>query len=57
MNELNIDREEICRECPIFNPTNITCNPKLWLNPDTNDVSTHAKSGYIRGCGCKLKFK
>lgn len=58
MQESNIDnREEICRKCPIFNPNEITCNSKLWLNPDTNQVSTSAKSGYIRGCGCKLRFK
>lgn len=58
MQGLNTDeREKICRKCPIFNPTEETCNSKLWLNPDTGSVSTVAKSGYIRGCGCKLKFK
>ena len=33
------------------------CNPKLWINPDTNDVSTSPKAGYIRGCGCHVLIK
>ena len=52
-----LNTESICRKCPIFNPNNVTCNPNLWINPDTDDVSTYPKAGYIRGCGCKLKFK
>jgi len=51
MKELTIkEREQICRSCPIF--SNKKCNPKLWLNPNTNQVSTYPKAGYIRGCGC-----
>ena len=58
MQGLNIDeREQICRKCPIFNPTDVTCNSRLWIDPDTDEVSTTQKSGYIRGCGCILKFK
>ena len=58
MQRLNTDeRQEICKNCPIFNPNEEVCNSKLWLNPDTNDVSTYAKSGYIKGCGCRLRFK
>ena len=58
MKELNIDqRIEICNSCPIYNPTSGQCNPKLYLNPDTNDVSTHPKTGYVRGCGCYIKVK
>lgn len=50
-------REEICKKCPIFSPTREICNPKLWINPDTNDISTIPKSGYIRGCGCHTTIK
>ena len=58
MQELNINkRREICESCPIYNPTRAICNPKLWLNPNTNDVSTMAKAGYIRGCGCSVLIK
>ena len=46
------EREQICKSCPIFSPDRQICNPKLWINPDTNEVSTYSKSGYIRGCGC-----
>lgn len=51
------EREEICNKCPIYNLRNETCNPKLWINPDTNEVSITAKSGFIRGCGCLIKTK
>ncbi len=58
MNVLNInDRLRICLECPIYSPSNGRCNSKLWINPDTNDVSTTAKNGYIRGCNCVVKIK
>lgn len=58
MNVQNIkEREKICRNCPIFNPNGEICNPKLWINPDTNESSTTSKSGYIKGCGCHVMFK
>lgn len=58
MQELSIDeRKKICEKCPIYSPARGLCNPKLWLNPDTNEVSTSAKSGFIRGCGCSVKIK
>ena len=49
------DRLAICNKCPIYN--NGKCNSKLWLNPDTNEISTYARPGFIRGCGCILKVK
>ena len=58
MHVQNIEqRKEICLKCPIYSPYNATCNPKLWINPDTNDVSTKPKAGYIRGCGCHVLIK
>ena len=58
MHEQSInERKEICSKCPIYNPILGLCNPKLWLNPDTNEVSTSAKVGYIRGCGCHILIK
>ena len=51
------ERRNICNECPIYNPSRGTCNPKLWVNPDTNEVSTTPKSGFIRGCGCIVSVK
>ena len=51
------ERKEICLNCPIYNPNKEQCNPKLWINPDTDEVSTMSKSGYIRGCGCQVMIK
>ena len=56
MKELSTnERLRICHSCPIFN--NNKCNSKLWINPDTDEVSTYAKPGYIRGCGCLITVK
>lgn len=58
MNVYNIEkRKQICESCPIYNPVKQVCNPSLWLNPNTEDVSTRAKAGYIKGCGCHVLIK
>ena len=58
MSVLNIDkRKEICKRCPIYKPSNDSCNSNLWINPDTNEVSTTSKPGYVRGCGCIISVK
>ena len=46
------ERTKICRSCPICDTDKEICNAKLYLNPETNDVSTTPKPGYIKGCGC-----
>lgn len=50
-------RTKICRRCPICDTENEMCNAHLYLNPDNNDVSIIPKAGYIKGCGCHLKYK
>ena len=41
---------KICRKCPIFKDVlGGICNSKLWLNPDTNEVSTEPKPGFFVG--------
>ena len=50
-------RTIICRKCPIYDSELNMCNAKLYVNPETNDVSTFPKEGYIKGCGCHLKWK
>lgn len=50
-------RTIICRKCPICDNERELCNAHLYLNPKTNDVSTEPKEGYIKGCGCHLKWK
>ena len=51
------ERRKICEACPIYHPVKGICNPKLWLNPNNNDVSTSPKTGYIRGCNCAVMIK
>ena len=51
------ERKKICEKCPIFSPARGICNPNLWINPDTDEVSTHQKVGYIRGCNCHVLIK
>ena len=56
MREQNIDeRLAICNRCPIYN--NGRCNSNLWINPDTDEVSTYSKPGYVRGCNCLMRVK
>ena len=56
--ELSQNRLKICYSCPIYSKKlGGLCNNKLWLNPETGDVSTTQKEGYIRGCGCRTASK
>lgn len=48
-------RKEICSECPLCNDW--ICNAKLFLNPETNEVSKKPKEGFIKGCGCAILVK
>ena len=58
MKELSIEeKRRICSVCPIFHPERRVCNSKLWINPNTDDISTSPKSGYIRGCGCIIEVR
>lgn len=51
-------RQEICKQCPIYSSRmGGLCNDKLWLDPETGDVSLKHKDGYVRGCGCRIPAK
>ena len=50
-------RLAICNECPLFIRGKEICNPALWMNPETQETSGKAKSGFIRGCGCLISRK
>lgn len=55
---LSEERMEICRRCPLYlDKMGGICNSRLFLNPQTDEVSTSKKLGYIKGCGCRLKAK
>ena len=57
--ELFKERIEICRTCPLLliGMFGEECNPGLWMNPNTLEISTKAKEGFIHGCGCILRSK
>jgi hypothetical protein len=56
--DISESRLKICKDCPIYSPNwGGICNEKLWLDPDTNDVSVRPKEGYVQGCGCRLLAK
>ena len=56
--DISQKRMNICRECPLFlNQLGGICNPKLYLNVKTGDVSKYKKDGYVNGCGCRLSAK
>lgn len=51
-------RIKICKRCPIYSPSfGGICNKKLYLNPDSGDVSVNKQAGYVQGCGCYLRLK
>lgn len=53
-------RLRVCRNCALYKKSVVlgeVCNNKLWINPDTGDLSMVKKDGYINGCGCRLKAK
>ena len=58
MKEQNINEKlEICKKCPIYAKARGICNSNLWLNPQTDEVSSSPRAGFIRGCGCFLQVK
>lgn len=54
------ERLEICKKCPIVkeDPTyGPICDSTKWLNKNTGDWSRSPHIGWVRGCGCKLRWK
>lgn len=51
-------RMKICEDCPLYKETEVgpICDNERWIN-ENKRVSKFPKIGYIRGCGCKLRFK
>lgn len=48
-------RVNICKKCPIY--SNGICSRTLFVNPKTGDISPRNKTGYYKGCGCKIMLK
>lgn len=56
--DISEGRLKICKDCPLYlESLGGICNRKLWLNPETEDVSIEEKDGYVRGCNCRLRAK
>jgi hypothetical protein len=53
------ERKKICKKCPLYTIRlgQEICNNKLFMNPETGDISTENKIGYKRGCGCRINAK
>lgn len=56
--DISKNRLQVCYRCPLYSyKLGGICNSRLWLNPNTGDVSTTQKEGYVRGCNCRLNAK
>ena len=60
-NDLYESRIEICKKCPLYkldSKRGPVCNNALYINiSDKKTTSILPKKGYIKGCGCHLKWK
>ncbi len=56
--ELSEKRLEICKKCPLWSETSTgpVCNNGKFINKN-GEWSYFPKSGYVKGCGCKLNYK
>lgn len=55
---LSEKRLAICKVCPLFRDVvGGVCNPGLYYNPTTKEVSPTKKEGFKSGCGCRLNAK
>ena len=56
--DISKERLKICKQCPLYlEDYGGQCNPRLYMNPKTKDVSIEKKDGYYKGCGCILEYK
>lgn len=56
--DIKKERLKICASCPLLSPKlGGICNNRLWMNPNTNEISIKPKDGYIKGCGCRIQAK
>lgn len=58
--DLSRQRVTICKSCPLYKIDSVLgelCNSKLYLNLETNQISTYPRKGYYNGCGCRIQAK
>lgn len=60
MDNLSNEREKICRNCPLFK-LDVTygpmCDSSKYMNPEGTETSYVRKDGWIKGCGCHMRYK
>jgi hypothetical protein len=52
------ERLKICEKCPLVKMDPIygpICDNSKYMNPKTGEVSRLPRSGWVRGCSCRLK--
>jgi len=56
---LSESRLLICKNCPLYkaSPVGRICDPTLYVNTHTNEVSDKPQEGYYKGCNCRLEAK
>lgn len=56
--DLSEQRLNICKQCAIYKPQlGGICDSSKYVSPDGSEWSLTRKTGYIRGCGCRLAAK
>ena len=56
--DISKERLKICKQCPLYlEDYGGQCNPRLYLNPETGEVSNKFRQGFYKGCGCRLQAK
>ena len=58
--DLYNERIRICKSCKLYISDGIIgprCNPYLYLNTKTDEISKTQKIGFKRGCGCLINSK
>lgn len=56
--DISQKRLAVCKKCPLLKDTlGGVCNYKLYMNPETLEVSETPKEGFKRGCGCRVQAK
>ncbi len=56
--DISLTRLNICKRCPLMlDKFGGICNNRLWINPNTQELSIKELDGYKNGCGCRIRAK
>lgn len=60
MDNLITERQKICEKCLLFKQDikyGPVCDSSKYMSPDGTEVSYIRKDGWIKGCGCHMRYK